>query len=843
MKSLQHIKGAPRILAAPFITALLVLPCARASAAPPATALGWDADRQGHFVVSQARDALGRLWVGTEDQGVSCYDPQAHKWKQFTAKDGLGDDNAYAITGDALGRVWVGTLNHGVSVFNGQAWKTYGVLEGPPGERIFALATSPTDGDVWMATSGGLARYSVSRGTWTSFVHTGKAFEVAAKEPPASDLPSNQANALAFDTFGNLYVGTQCDGIAIAHPDDNYASWQTVRAPQDLPPAPGGEGLPSNLINDILVARDGTIYAATDSGLARSHDAGDNWTYLRGSDWRDKASKMPPPVATDGIKNPNGLLAEDYVTRLAEDDKGLLWIGYRLKGYEARDAKRDRTLLRTTSPAKADAGSNSRSEQLPYVSAILTRRGAMPLIGSYGDGLLAAESAQASPPGTPADNTSPTEQAAAPQLPLRAAPFPRSLQAPTLPQLNAMLGELGKVPSFQDEDTQLPNVIALDEDWRTQGDWRGRYGRYWMDLMALCSPENYEWGGGPEAIYHDLRIGPNSAKGDWLRHWIHWLQTDNPRSLEMPTIYMNFCVEQKWTTPQLYRRQSEVDDHGEKYPLKLDGPHVYCTLQVPEGLFTLSLYDFNKDGHDGDNRLRDYTVSIRPHDLKAPLEDISRFKAQPEISRSRIQNFWGGLYKRFLVYGPAELTVEINRNYSHNTLLAAATLDLVDEEPLPYFHTRDEWKRITTEQEAKRQTVASEAQAPEQHTARFKAGATEAEAASRLFDGLERMRFWNAAWWATRGRSFYRPLLLWLQQAQASTKPEDTRQLWARLGTCCYQLGLYGDWEAYQKRLGKRTARDIELSLPYSVTTEDTSGKGFEFITRYLASAPAKPKP
>ena len=74
-------------------------------------------------------------------------------------KDGLGDDNAYALTCDKAGRVWVGTLNHGVSVFNGKQWKTYGPLDGPLGSRLFALAVNPPDGGVWGATEAGLFRY------------------------------------------------------------------------------------------------------------------------------------------------------------------------------------------------------------------------------------------------------------------------------------------------------------------------------------------------------------------------------------------------------------------------------------------------------------------------------------------------------------------------------------------------------------------------------------------------------------------------------------------------------------------------------------------------------------
>ncbi len=74
------------------------------------------------FVVSLAQDANGNVWAGTEDRGVFRYGPAAKivaQWSNFTTKDGLGDDNAYAICADKLGRIWVGHLNHAVSVYNG----------------------------------------------------------------------------------------------------------------------------------------------------------------------------------------------------------------------------------------------------------------------------------------------------------------------------------------------------------------------------------------------------------------------------------------------------------------------------------------------------------------------------------------------------------------------------------------------------------------------------------------------------------------------------------------------------------------------------------------------------
>ncbi len=139
--------------------------------------------------------------------------------------------------------------------------------------------------------------------------------------------------------------------------------------------------------------------------------------------------------------------------------------------------------------------------------------------------------------------------------------------------------------------------------------------------------------------------------------------------------------------------------------MSYDGPHVYCSLSIPAGLFYLSLYDDDKDGHAGFNRFRDYQVSIRPHPGRASLDrqigktfimrsfyDIAEFDQKPELAHGRLQDFWGGVYKRFLVRGPTKLTIEVNRNHSFNTILAGVMLDLVDELPPPYYCTRQEWE-------------------------------------------------------------------------------------------------------------------------------------------------------
>jgi len=228
-----------------MILGLLMLILHPAGAAPiPPVPVPWNAAVQGAFVTCLAADREGQIWVGTEDQGVWRYDATAavdRAWTHFTTDNGLGDDNAYAIAVDSLDRVWVGTLNHGVSVYNGREWRSYGIQEGLLGSRVFAIGVCPTDGDIWTATDSGLTRYSLKKGTWSYYTRL-------------NGLPCDQANALAFDRKGNLFVGTQSDGIAVGSAASGYRTWSVTRGPDRPPPKAGGAGLPTSLINTPLAA-------------------------------------------------------------------------------------------------------------------------------------------------------------------------------------------------------------------------------------------------------------------------------------------------------------------------------------------------------------------------------------------------------------------------------------------------------------------------------------------------------------------------------------------------------------------------------------------------------------
>jgi hypothetical protein len=359
-------------------------------------------------------------------------------------------------------------------------------------------------------------------------------------------------------------------------------------------------------------------------------------------------------------------------------------------------------------------------------------------------------------------------------------------------------------------------VIALADDWRTQGDWLGRYGRYWACCCAICSPLDYLWGAGQEPVQYCPRIGPHCGGGDSLRYWVHWLYTADRRSLEMPATYLHSRVLKGLTRGDEPRRQAEWDDHGETYPRNHEGPDLCCTLRIPAGLFFLSLYDMNKDGHEGANRFRDYQLSIRPHNPTAPLQGIDGFEQERELAHARIHDFWGGVWKRFLVRGPAELTIRLARNGSLNAILAAVMLDPLEETPAPYF--------------------ASDGA----HTARAaeSSESVSGEFADPVRAGLARLESDLAEhptdWAASTGAS--------APAAEAPTRfPPAPRQTAAV--TCEYYCNLFADWERGQTACALTPARKIEKALRWDGVSW-MGGGGCDAVKEWLAqrsaAAPAR---
>jgi len=200
-----------------------------------------------------SEDPDGSWWVVRGENGIS--EPVCHitesAVKCFGKSDGIPISPIDAILADGRGGFWLGgqaALVHwheGVS----EMYPIEGLKSNTGAPGIMSLARGP-DGSVWVGIvskgSGlGLARFEQS--SVRSFVtqtFDGSKFGVFA---------------LRFDREGNLWVGTDNDGVFRVHGNavDHYAR---------------AEGLSSDFVRTLFEDREGIVWAATSNGVDKFHD-------------------------------------------------------------------------------------------------------------------------------------------------------------------------------------------------------------------------------------------------------------------------------------------------------------------------------------------------------------------------------------------------------------------------------------------------------------------------------------------------------------------------------------------------------------------------------------------
>lgn len=465
--------------------------------------------------------------------------------------------------------------------------------------------------------------------------------------------------------------------------------------------------MPSDAINDVLVTQDDTVYLATGYGLARSYDKGRNWAYLRGKDWKAKLEgrTFPQPIPPQPTVD---TLTEDVVTTLAEDAGGNLWLGHPTRGVEVRaagaragigggvveapnpkqtQARREKferqmqeALARGEKPTlKLDAQGRpvgvilpvkvpdlSGQEKTDYVTSILPIAGEAPLVCGAGSGVVQLGARLSTL--VPRFKFDKTGGGGA-----RVAAFPVAAAAPSVGELNNWTREL----SAANGDLGRPGAVTLGEDWKTKGDWMGRYGTRFAELCAMQAPfdqfvvNDLSYQVSARLGMHPYKDGKSYAQ-QGLRHWMHRERWDDGRVL--------------WNPLLGYRRQADIDDNGEAYSMNYEGPDLWVGVRVPAGAQRVSLYFFNKDGHDGANRVRDYLI-----DVKRGREDLAVSESDPILARARVRDFWGGVYKSFAVQGPGDYFFIVRKNNSFNTILQGVFLDKISGPATPHETRRDLW--------------------------------------------------------------------------------------------------------------------------------------------------------
>ncbi|MCE4540071.1 diguanylate cyclase [Pelomonas sp. P7] len=245
---------------------------------PARRSLGW--------VRALAPAADGRMWIGTEFQGLVAYDPEQDRVERFGgAQAGDGPQASIrALAEDRDGAIWVGTMGAGLQRYlprerrfelQALAWR------GEPETRVLALRVG-RDGSVWAGHWRGLARRQ--GGTWENLALPG--------------LPDGvPVLALAEDRGGRLWLGAQDGHLGVVEQGQ-------VRWVQSL-------GLP---IQALAEGDDGRLWVGSKNGLF----------------WVNPASGAIDLRLRQDPRRAMGLAGND-ISGLLRDASGAMWVsGYGL---------------------------------------------------------------------------------------------------------------------------------------------------------------------------------------------------------------------------------------------------------------------------------------------------------------------------------------------------------------------------------------------------------------------------------------------------------------------------------------------------------------------------------
>jgi len=213
--------------------------------------------------------------------------PVYSRWRTFTKWDGLPSDKAQCVRVDG-DRVWVGT-DAGLALYENGRWQTYTVADGLAHPVVLSIDVSPVTGDVWIATMGGLNRWSAGR----------------------------------FDTFNQFNSGLANDVVYGVACDEQYVWAATASGASRLNTYTGQWDIFTQRNAPMhepwaysVSANDGMAYIAIwGGGVVEFNTKTERWR-----DYRDPDKEMEIDLF------PNDGLVHDVTASVSYED-GILWVG------------------------------------------------------------------------------------------------------------------------------------------------------------------------------------------------------------------------------------------------------------------------------------------------------------------------------------------------------------------------------------------------------------------------------------------------------------------------------------------------------------------------------------
>jgi ligand-binding sensor domain-containing protein len=317
------------------------------------------------IVTNIMQDRRGYLWFGTED-GLNLYDGYGFTVLRTDAQDpnSLSYNQITALYEDRSGVIWVGTFNGGLNRYlleENRFIRFRADFHNPSSlshDLVYALVED-RNRTLWIGTDGGLNRMDSrpdepGQAIFTRFVH----------EPgQAGSLADNHIRALAVDSTGNLWIGSD-RGISLLPAGETGSS-----APNFMPlPERDGDwyALTHDTVRTLLVDHTGALWIGAVHGLHRLR-----WGDGRHPELHSFYHRPADPCS----------LSNNHIWALLEDDAGNIWIGTDGGGINRYDPADNQFTSWRNNPHNANSLSHNE------IRALFQDRSGLLWVGTYGGGV------------------------------------------------------------------------------------------------------------------------------------------------------------------------------------------------------------------------------------------------------------------------------------------------------------------------------------------------------------------------------------------------------------------------------------------------------------------------
>ena len=193
-------------------------------------------------------DSRGNLWIGSENNGLNCYNPSTSEIKTFVAPNEISSDNISSISEDKQGNIFVGTLTKGLNKYNPRTQK----FEEIPYNNIQLLVKDlllSKDNTLYIGTDGqGLKLYNKEKNIVEDYEINSAPF----------DFSKGKVHSILQDRDNNFWLGIFQKGIIFIPGTEKKFDYTGFKSLKNNP-------IGSGTVMSIFKSRDGISWIGTDN--------------------------------------------------------------------------------------------------------------------------------------------------------------------------------------------------------------------------------------------------------------------------------------------------------------------------------------------------------------------------------------------------------------------------------------------------------------------------------------------------------------------------------------------------------------------------------------------------